>query len=252
MLAGMSLTTPLNAETKSELENATWQLQQYLGDTGQMQQASAYAVISATFKDGKLSGNAGCNNYFGSYAEAHDQAIRFSKTGSTRMACPPPVMQQEHTYLSLLSAVSSYQIQDERLMFSDADLKPVLQYIASTVVTLENTAWQAAGINNGRGGVVSSKTTSLTNALFVDGKISGNAGCNQFSATYEILNDQLVVGPAIATRRHCAEPEGIMQQEQEYLQALSKASTYRLDANGMELRDTHGSLQVRFIIKKDQ
>jgi heat shock protein HslJ len=45
----------------------------------------------------------------------------------------------------------------------------------------------------------------------------------------------------------CAEPEGIMAQEQEFLQALSAVTQYKLTAERLELRDGKGSLQVIFV-----
>ena len=36
------------------------------------------------------------------------------------------------------------------------------------------------------------------------------------------MGDQITIGPAMTTRMHCEEPDGIMDQEQEFLQALSR------------------------------
>ena len=116
----------------------------------------------------------------------------------------------------------------------------------ATGPSLEDTSWQATGINNGRGGVVSSATTTRVIAMFTDGKVSGSAGCNNYSASYEISDSQITIGPARMTRRQCAEPEGIMAQEQEFLQALAAATQYTLTADRLELRDNNGSLQVTF------
>ncbi len=50
----------------------------------------------------------------------------------------------------------------------------------------------------------------------------------------------------IATRRFCAEPEGIMEQEQEYLTALGTAATYRMTGDRMEMRTAEGSIVATF------
>lgn len=63
------------------------------------------------------------------------------------------------------------------MLTTDTQVKPV---------TLEDTNWQAGGINNGRGGVVSGTSTHLSTALFANGMVSGSAGCNHFKASYEI------------------------------------------------------------------
>jgi heat shock protein HslJ len=87
----------------------------------------------------------------------------------------------------------------------------------------------------------------LATARFEDGTISGHAGCNTFNASYETTDDRISVGPAMTTRMHCAEPDGIMDQEQEYLAALSRAQVYELTDNALKLRDENGSLQVNYV-----
>ena len=55
----------------------------------------------------------------------------------------------------------------------------------------------------------------------------------------------------MTTRMHCPEPENIMQQEQEYLQAITGTRIFSLDTSKLELRSEEGALQVRFGIKAD-
>ena len=117
---------------------------------------------------------------------------------------------------------------------------------------MEDSVWRATGINNGRGGVVSRATTSRATALFANGEVSGTTGCNSFTASYEIIKgQQITIGPAMTTRKHCAEPDGIMEQEQQYLQALARTRTYTLETDRLELRDEKGSLQVRYVVQKN-
>jgi heat shock protein HslJ len=44
----------------------------------------------------------------------------------------------------------------------------------------------------------------------------------------------------------CSDPEGIMEQEQEYLTALQSAATYRVEGNTMEMRTAEGSTAASF------
>ena len=59
-------------------------------------------------------------------------------------------------------------------------------------------------------------------------KLAQTVGCSVnilsqvINAPYEIMGDQITIGPAMTTRMHCEEPDGIMDQEQEFLQALSR------------------------------
>ena len=230
------------------LESPDWQLSRYRDASGQWQPVLSDAAVTARFRDGKLSGSAGCNRYFGSYTLGTDEQLSFSTPlGVTMMACMPPVSEQERQYLNDLSAVVAFQLEGGSLRLLDKDRKAVLDYTALKPLALEGALWQAAGINNGRGGVVSTATTQLATARFENGKVSGHAGCNTFNASYEITGDRITIGPAMTTRMHCEEPAGIMDQEQEYLQALSRAHVYTLADSRLELRDAGGSLQLNFV-----
>jgi len=233
--------------TGPTLEDTRWKLSEYLNESGDLQPVISDTVIDAQFAAGKVSGSAGCNRYFGGYTSGQqNQLVLDGHMGATQMACAQPIANQERRYLVLLSGVNSREIKGDMLLLLDKQGQLVLKYSAESPLTLENTSWQATGINNGRGGVVSSATTTRVIAMFTDGKVSGSAGCNNYSASYEISDSQITIGPARMTRRQCAEPEGIMAQEQEFLQALAAATQYTLTADRLELRDNNGSLQVTF------
>lgn len=230
------------------LEDTRWQLSHYFNESGDLQPVTPGTVIDARFAAGKVSGSAGCNRYFGGYTSGKNNQLVFDgRIGSTQMACAQPVASQERRYLALLSGVNGREIRDGLLVLLDKQGQVALQYSAGPPLILENTSWQASGINNGRGGVVSSATTQRVVAMFVEGKVSGSAGCNNYSASYEISGTQISFGAAMMTRRQCAEPEGIMAQEQEFLQALEAVAQFRLTAEQLELRDSNGFLQVIFV-----
>ena len=85
---------------------------------------------------------------------------------------------------------------------------------------------------------------SLTLAFSAEGRVGGSAGCNSFDAPFTAEGGKLAVGPIAATRKACAVPEGVMEQEQRFLEALGKAASARLEAGRLELRSTDGSLLV--------
>jgi heat shock protein HslJ len=234
-------------ETGPTLEDTRWKLSEYRNESGELQPVISDTVINAQFAAGKVSGSAGCNRYFGGYTSGQqNQLVIDGRMGATQMACVQPVAAQERRYLALLSSVNSREISGGMLLLLDEQGQLVLKYSAESSLTLENTSWQATGINNGRGGVVSSATTTRVIAMFADGKVSGSAGCNNYSASYEISHSLITIGPVMTSRQQCAEPEGIMAQEQEFLQALAAATHYTLTADRLELRDSKGSLQVTF------
>jgi heat shock protein HslJ len=232
------------------LETSDWRLDRYLSASGQMTAVLPDTTVTASFMGGKLSGSAGCNRYFGNYNTGTENQLSISTyIGATMMACAPPVAEQERQYLDRLPVVVAFQLEGGSLRLLDKDQQAILEYSAVTPLALESTHWQASGINNGKGGVVSSANTQLATARFKGGKVSGHAGCNTFNASYEIKGDQITMGPAMTTRKHCAEPDGIMDQEQEYLQALSRVRVYELADTGLRLRDEKGSLQVNYMVE---
>ena len=88
--------------------------------------------------------------------------------------------------------------------------------------------------------------TELTAAFGEDGTLSGSAGCNNYSAGYEVDGNNISIGLPISTMMACAEPAGIMEQEQEYLTALPTAATYQITGDRLEMRTAEGSIAASF------
>jgi len=80
----------------------------------------APAPLSLSFDTGghKFAGKAPCNHFFGSTTGDLPTLI-LSKIGATRMACPD--LQTETSYLTALSAVTTAEIKNDRLILSGPD-----------------------------------------------------------------------------------------------------------------------------------
>ena len=96
-------------------------------------QESKKKVIANTqttiqFSTERLSGLAGCNRYFAGYQLKNRYDLTIERIVATEMACPDPVgiMQQEHTYLQLLSRAKAYYIRDGQLTLYNADKVAIL------------------------------------------------------------------------------------------------------------------------------
>jgi len=64
----------------------------------------------------RVSGMAGCNRFFGSVSIDGD-AISFGSLGTTRMACPAAVMDQEDRFLKALANASRFETKNGLLFF---------------------------------------------------------------------------------------------------------------------------------------
>lgn len=203
-------------------------------------------TITINFDDeGRVNGSDGCNNYSGSY-EVDGNNIKFGQMASTMMACPDPIMKQANAYQSVMAETTTFEISGDELNFNDADGNPVATF---SVVSndLSGTSWQVISYNNGKQAVVSVIIgTELTAEFGDDGELKGNAGCNDYFGPYETDDKAISMGPFGTTRKACQEPEGVMEQETLYLQALESAAVYKIDGNKMEMRTSEGSMAANF------
>ena len=232
-----------------QLEGTDWLLNSYLTQEGEMVEPLAGTYTSAYFEDGQVNGKASCNGYFGGY-QVEGNSISIGPLASTEMFCgnPPGVMDQEFAFLSAMGSAADYAIEGEQLFISDADGATILVFDVAQAITLPGSLWNVLMYNNGKEAVVSViLSTEITAYFGEDGQLSGNAGCNNYSAAYEIDGESITIGPAITTRMACGDPEGIMEQETAYLAALEMASSYQFEDQRLILLDSEGRRVVDYL-----
>jgi heat shock protein HslJ len=160
------------------------------------------------------------------------------------MACPEPLMQQATAFIGALSKSRAARIEGDQLVLLD-DKGDVLATLAPQNRDLSGTAWRVSGYNNGKRAVVSLLAGStLTIAFATDGNISGSAGCNTYRAAYSASGESVSLGNVVATKKMCAHPQGVMEQEAAFLMALEDVAVVRIDGNRLELRSGAGALMV--------
>jgi heat shock protein HslJ len=72
------------------------------------------------------------------------------------------------------------------------------------------------------------------------GRLSGSAGCNNYSAALTVSGDQLQVSQPAATRKACPS-QTVMKLEQEYLERIAKASAFTVTDDRLDLSLSDGS-----------
>lgn len=87
---------------------ATWQLEWYV--SGHQRPVPEGVTVTAQLYDGRISGNGGCNRYFGPYRES-DGRVEIGPLATTQMMCGEEAMEVEAQYLALLGAVSDLRIE---------------------------------------------------------------------------------------------------------------------------------------------
>jgi hypothetical protein len=87
--------------------------------------APAQPEVTLSYRDGRLSGRAGCNGYFAAVTARAPGGIAVGPAGSTRMACPPDVMAVETRFLGILARVDRFSFLAGQLALSyDQDGTP--------------------------------------------------------------------------------------------------------------------------------
>ncbi len=202
--------------------------------------------VTLNFENGKINGTDGCNRYGTSYTVNGARFAASKDMVTTTMACPEPIMQQAAAYTTALTQAATYNSDGRQLRLLDASGKSLATFTAQSG-KLGGTSWVLTGYNNGKQAVVSVAIGSKLAADFgADGKLSGSAGCNNYTATYEASEKSIKIGPSASTRKMCADPAGVMEQETQYLKTLETAATYRVEGNRLELRTANGALAATF------
>lgn len=234
--------TACSSSSSSNLVDQSWLLTTVLGE-----QPLPGTIITLEFGEGgKVGGSSGCNRYSASYTFDGNQLSFGEQMATTMMACLEPVMQQEREYLQVLAGTKTFQLEDDVLTLFDGDGEEVASFVLISQ-SLAGTSWTVIGYNNGRGGVVSLISgTEITANFTDDGRISGNSGCNTYSAQFETQDGKINIGTAEVTEMACIEPEGVMEQEKLYLAALEMAENYKVQGGTMEMRTSQGSLVANF------
>jgi heat shock protein HslJ len=201
-------------------------------------------------EEGRLTIRADCNRMLGTWEQSGSSVTLQAAGPMTLVACPGGSLAD--VFLADLSAAAVH-------FFHDGDLYLDLKYDSGTMqlspisMDLAGTRWQVTSYNNGKEAVVSVLSgTELTAAFESKGRLVGHAGCNRYQAPYEADGDSVSIGPPAVTRMHCAEPEGVMDQERLFLVALQQAAHRTFDGERLELRTANGALAVTLVAALDE
>jgi heat shock protein HslJ len=113
-LAGFAFVTLKNLRSAESIRNANGENDKISIVSGSWNDPATSAgndqVIFVRFHpDGKISGFAGCNSFFGTYV-ATDRTLVVGPLGATRMACSAAIMQREMAFLARVESAAVYTI----------------------------------------------------------------------------------------------------------------------------------------------
>jgi len=191
---------------------------------------------------GAVAIRADCNRVAGTYAKDGNR-LTIALGPSTMVACPPGSLGSE--YLRQLGMVSSYLFHEGKLVFELKFHSGTMTFVPSAPAGLAATTWKVVSYNNGREAVVSVVAgTEITLSFDARGRVTGQAGCNNYTGPFESGTGTLKVGVLASTRMLCASPSGVMEQEGKFLAALQNAATYKIEGNLLWIRGAGDTIQV--------
>jgi heat shock protein HslJ len=223
----------------------TWVVTLLESDDGQMRSVLEGTTLTLTYDGERISGCAGCNNYFG--PASIDDTVQIGPLATTMMfrSEPEGVMDQERRFLDLLQGVDSINAVEEDLELGQGGR--VVMAMIPLLAELSG-SWSLLFYDNGKEAVVSPILETEITAIFEDGRLRGHSGCNRYTTTYEAEGRSLRIPAPAGTRMMCQQPDGVMAQEGRYLELLPTTDTFLIrDGQLLELFNVGGSRILQFV-----
>ena len=111
--------TALAMETNSTsftLPGSVWKVITFAGQTP----LADHPITFEFDNEGNIAGDGSCNR-FGGACQIEGDKIEVGPLRSTRRACEPEVMQQEHKFLALLAAATTWSLDGDNLVLTTPD-----------------------------------------------------------------------------------------------------------------------------------
>lgn len=90
------------------------------------------------------------------------------------------------------------------------------------------------------------KDTAITLKI-TKGEFSGSSGCNFYGAKYTTQpKNGIEINEVAHTDMACSEPEGILEQEEEYISTIQKAKSYSVDGEIFFIADEQGNNLLQY------
>lgn len=123
-------TKKIKGDKTSEITEKYWKLIEIRGQqvtSENFVSKEPHFILKST--DNKVTGNGGCNSFFGTYElQADMNRITFSKLGATKMACLKPTV--EDAFFNVLETVDNYTVKNDTLQLNKARMAPLAKFVA--------------------------------------------------------------------------------------------------------------------------
>ncbi|MEU2549188.1 META domain-containing protein [Streptomyces roseolus] len=191
---------------------------------------------------GRARGSTGCN-HFGAGVAVSGATVTVSREEVTERGCPEDRQRFETAFLAAFTGPLEGTLKDGTLTLASADGARKVELAAEASAPLRGTTWKVDGLVSGgtASSVPADAAAKVRLVIGADGGVSGNLGCNDFSATARVdekARTLTVEGPAATTRMMCGSAQ--MRLETTLYELLDGPLSYRLDHRTLTLVDGAG------------
>ena len=120
------------------------------------------------------------------------------------------------------------------------------EFASRVLATAVGTHWELTAFIEGERTARVAKGTSIDLYLAEGGQATGSAGCNQYFASYELLDSARVSFGGIGSTEMACVADGVMAQEARYLRSLRAGTALSLSEGYLHLHYGEGGAYLRF------
>ncbi len=217
--------TDTTTQASQNIEGSPWRLVEARGF-----EVPPAISVTIQFQDGKVTGASTCNRFNGPY-ELDGTSLTIGQLAMTQKACPDRLTRsgdRPHSccWVGLLPTASTVPGSNCSTP-TNSRSSPIARSAPPTC----GERWEVTGLLNRQKEAFATpiQGTKMTANFTKGGELAGNAGCNQYSTTYEVDGNTISIPEPTLTRKACQQPKGLMGQENRYLTALTEAVTWEID-----------------------
>lgn len=217
--------------TKSDLVNFEWQIVEISDVLIKEKINGKLPYLLLDKSSNHYSIITGCNTLNGEFTTTKN-SIEFKGGMSTMMYCDD--MSVEDGFKTVLSSIKTYAIDGNTLYLKDGDkvLVKLKRKNGDSITDLKGTSWEldllsSPGVDFNS--LFAGKKPTLT--FMEELKVSGNASCNNFNASYSLDGTGIKFGPIMSTKMMCPN----IKAEDVFLGALGKINTYSVSGDVLTL-----------------
>jgi heat shock protein HslJ len=208
-----------------QVENIYWSLVEFDGKSVPESVIGKVHILLSK-EDTKLSGSNGCNRLMGSYNISNGTQISFSRIASTRMACQSKGW-DETEFNQMLETANNFTVSDNKLMLNVGRRAPLAVFIKVEKNEIVYKYWKLKELDGKKVEMDDNQEREQYFILREDGTITGFAGCNQFSGSFnlDVSKSRIKFENMLSTLRACPD---VNVDESEFLKVFNLTDNYTM------------------------